>query len=424
MQKIIKIGLLGLGTVGGGVFKTIENLKNVKIEKIAVGNITKKRDIEGLTPEMLTTDGFEIVNNPEIDVVVELIGGIHPAYEYIKTAISNKKHIVTANKELIAKHGEELFELAKENNVSILFEAAVAGGIPIITPIKTTLAGNKIEKVAGILNGTTNFILTKMEKEKAEFSAVLAEAQKLGYAEADPSGDVQGFDAGYKIAILAALAFNKRIDVTSVYKEGIDKISPIDIEYADAFGYKIKLIALAQQDEDGEVDVRVHPMLVSKKLPIAHIDEVMNAVVIAGHPVGQVMFSGPGAGEFATASSVIGDIMAIAEELPHTQNVLPMMRCRHEENAVHKDINETLNKYYIRLNTNDIPGVIGELGTICGKNKINLSTILQKEIKDDGTACIVLLTALSKEDNLQNAVEEFRKNKHIKDVKNVIRVMD
>jgi len=424
MNNKINIGLLGLGTVGSGVYKVLQNFENINITKIAVSNINKKRNIEGLNTDLLTDNAESIVNNPEIDILVETIGGINPAYDLIKTAINNGKHIVTANKELIAKHGKELFSLAKERNVVILYEAAVAGGIPIIMPIKTALAANKITKIAGILNGTTNYILTKMDQEGAEFETVLKEAQELGYAEQDPTGDVQGYDAAYKISILASIAFNKRIDVNNIYREGIDKITPVDIEYAQEFGYKIKLIALAQNEEGNRTDVRVHPMLVSEKHPLAHINGVLNAIVLDGKPVGQVMFSGPGAGEFPTASSAVGDVLNIANELTYTRNPLPMMRCRHEEDSIPINIEETRNKYYINVNAYNTPGVIGELGLICGRNNINLSSIIQKGILKDGSAMVVMLTEAALEKNLNKAIAEIKNLAATKKIYNVLRVMD
>ena len=310
MNKL-KIGLIGLGSVGCGVYKTIQNIDNVEIVKIAVKNINKPRSVE-VPREMLTDNPYDVVNDPSIDVVVELIGGVEPAYDYISTAIKNGKHIVTANKELLAKRGEELFKIAEENNKVILYEAAIAGGIPIIMPIKTILAGNKINRIEAIVNGTTNYILTKMDVQGASYESVLKEAQELGYAEADPTGDVEGFDAAYKIATLASITFQQRIKIENVYREGITKIRAQDMHAANDLGYKIKLIASAYLDENGLADVRVHPMLVSKKSTLAHIDYVTNAVAISGHPIGNIVLSGPGAGEFPTASSVVGDILAIA----------------------------------------------------------------------------------------------------------------
>ena len=269
MNKL-KIGLIGLGTVGCGVYKTIQNIDNVEIVKIAVKNINKPRSVE-VPREMLTDNPYDVVNDPSIDVVVELIGGVEPAYDYISTAIKNGKHIVTANKELLAKRGEELFILSEEYNRVVLYEAAIAGGIPIIMPIKTILAGNKINRIQAILNGTTNYILTKMDVDGASYEDVLKEAQELGYAETDPTGDVEGFDAAYKITTLSTIAFKKRIKIENVYREGITKIRKEDMAKANEFGYKIKLIATATIDENDNADVRVHPMLVSKDSMLAHI---------------------------------------------------------------------------------------------------------------------------------------------------------
>lgn len=272
-KKYIKIGLIGLGTVGSGVFKTLQDSDFVKVTKIAVKNINKPRNIEGLDRALLTDDPYEVVNS-DADIVVELIGGIEPAFDLIKTAIENGKHIVTANKELLAKRGEELFNFAEAHNKVVLYEAAIAGGIPIIMPIKTILAGNKIDHIEAILNGTTNYILTKMDVDGASYDDVLKEAQALGYAEADPTGDVEGFDAAYKITTLATLAFRQRIKVENVYREGITKVRAEDMKAANDLGYKIKLIASARLDENNRADVRVHPMLVSKSSTLSHIDYV------------------------------------------------------------------------------------------------------------------------------------------------------
>lgn len=417
MENKLKIGLIGLGTVGCGVVKTLCAFPQIEIVKAAVRNLNKKRDVE---VRCITDDPFEIVNDPEIDVVVEVAGGVNPAFDLLKTAIKNKKHIVTANKELLAKHGAELFDLANEYNVAILYEAAVAGGIPIIMPIKTTLKGNKFKKVAGILNGTTNYILTQIEEKGISYQECLKEAQELGYAEADPTGDVEGFDTMYKIATLANITFNKRIDVTKIHREGITNISAQDIKFADELGYKIKLIALAQ-DNDGQIDVRVHPMLVSKSRVISGINNALNAVLLEGFPVGQVMFTGPGAGEFPTASSVVGDILAIDAEFGKCETILPMTRCHHREMAVQTDILDTKNSYYISITAPNAMGVIGVIGTACGKNKINISSVLQKGTQKDGTAQIIVITEECSERDIQNAIEELKKQS-IK-INNLIRVM-
>lgn len=405
MEKKIKIGLIGLGTVGSGVFKTLKNFDYIEVVKIAVRNINKPRNIEGLDNSILTDNPYDVVNNPEIDIVAELVGGLNPAFDLIKTAIENGKHIVTANKELLAKRGEELFEIAEKNNKVILYEAAIAGGIPLIMPIKTILAGNKINKIEAIVNGTTNYILTKMDVDGASYEDVLKEAQELGYAEADPTGDVEGFDAAYKIATLATITFHKRIKIEKIYREGITKIRSADMKAANDLGYKIKLIASGKIDEQGNADVRVHPMLVSKKTTLAHIDYVTNAVHLSGHPVGSITLSGPGAGEFPTASSVVGDILAICAELGKSDYILPMMRCKDEEDAKMIDISQTENKYYLSITARNNMGVIGKIGTICAQNNISLASIVQKRISDDNTAEITVITEVASEASMQNAIK-------------------
>lgn len=407
MEKKIKIGIIGLGTVGSGVFKTLKNFDNVEVVKIAVRDINKPRNIEGLCNSILTDNPYDVVNDPEIDIVAELIGGVEPAFDLIKCAIANGKHIVTANKELLAKRGEELFAFAEENNKVILYEAAIAGGIPLIMPIKTILAGNTIDKIEAIVNGTTNYILTKMDTEGASYDDVLKEAQELGYAEADPTGDVEGFDAAYKIATLATIAFKKRIRIENIYREGITKIRPQDMKAANDLGYKIKLIASGRIDSEGKADVRVHPMLVSKKTTLAHVDYVTNAVALSGHPVGNIMLSGPGAGEFPTASSVVGDILAICAEFGKSDYILPMMRCKHCEDAIMIDIAQTENKYYLSINAGNSIGVIGRIGTICAQNNISLASIVQRHILDNNTADITVITENASEQALRNAISQI-----------------
>ena len=422
MENKTKIGLIGLGTVGSGVFKTLKNFDNIEVVQIAVKNKNKKRNIEGLDENIITDNAYDVVNNPEVQIVAELIGGIEPAFDLIKTAIKNGKHIVTANKELLAKYGEELFNFAEEHNKVILYEAAIAGGIPLIMPIKTILAGNKINKIKAILNGTTNYILTKMDIQGASYADVLKESQELGYAEADPTGDVEGYDAAYKITTLATIAFNQRIKIENVYREGITKIRPEDMKAANEMGYKIKLIASAEINRDGKADVRVHPMLVPKTKTLAHIDYVTNAVSLSGHPVGDVTLSGPGAGEFPTASSVVGDILAIASEIGKTDYILPMMRCRHTKNADMIDISLTENKYYISITTQNSMGVIGRIGKACEENNISLASIVQKEVAEGNCADITVITELCREMDMQNAIKTFNNDPAITKVNNMIRV--
>ena len=418
MDKL-KIGLIGLGTVGSGVYKSLKEFDNVEIVKIAVRNISKPRSVE-VPMEMLTDNPYDVVNNPSIDVVVELMGGVDPAWEYIKTALENGKHIVTANKELLAKKGEELFNLSEKQNRVVLYEAAIAGGIPIIMPIKTIMAGNKINKIQAILNGTTNYILTKMDVDGASYEDVLKESQELGYAETDPTGDVEGFDAAYKITTLGTIAFNSRIKFENVYREGITKIRKEDMKNANELGYKIKLIASATIDENNNADVRVHPMLVSKKNMLAHIDYVTNAVAMSGHPIGNVVLSGPGAGEFPTASSVIGDILAIAREWKTTEYLLPMMRCHHHSLANPIRIEDTYNRYYFSIIAPNAIGVIAKIGSICANKNISLSSILQKGVSENNTAEITVITEKCLEKSIKEVIAELDGC----EVSSLIRVME
>ena len=418
MSKL-RIGIIGLGTVGSGVYKTLQEMDDIEIVKIAVKNLNKPRSVDVPT-SMITDNPYDLVNDPSIDVVVELIGGVNPAWDFISTAIKNGKHIVTANKELLAKKGEELFNLAEEHNRVVLYEAAIAGGIPIIMPIKTILAGNKIRKIHAILNGTTNYILTKMDTDGASYEDVLKEAQQLGYAETDPTGDVEGFDAAYKITTLATIAFKKRIKIENVYREGITKVRREDMAKANEFGYKIKLIATATIDENDNADVRVHPMLVSKDSMLAHIDYVKNAIAISGHPIGDIVLSGPGAGEFPTASSVVGDILSIKAEFGRTDYMLPMMRCNHHSTAKPVKIEDTFNKYYISITAPNAIGVIAKIGTICASKNISLSSILQKGVSSDNTADITVITEKAQERLIREVVNELKDCT----VNSIIRVAD
>lgn len=414
----LKIGLIGLGTVGQGVVKVLSKYDNIEIISCAVKNLNKKRDVE---VKNLTDNPMEIANNPNIDVVVEVAGGTN-IKDTLLCAIKNKKHIVTANKELLAKYGAELFDAARENNVAILYEAAVAGGIPIIMPIKTSLKANDFSSVAGILNGTTNYILTKMEEENLSYEDCLKKAQELGYAETDPTNDVEGFDSKFKIAILANIVFNKRIDINKIYNEGITKISSLDIQIANELGYKIKLIAQAKRIQNSdELDIRVHPMLIKKQEAISEIKNATNAVLLTGFPVDNVMFVGPGAGEFPTTSSVVGDILSIKSEYLNKGQILPMTICHHKEYASQIQIEETVNCYYLRIEAKNKLGIIGAIGCACEKYGINLSSVVQKGINQNGSATILVVTEESKEKNINEMISMLENSGDIK-VVNKIRV--
>lgn len=407
------LGIIGLGTVGTGVVQLLQGNPNFEIRRIAVRDLSRKRETE-LTGCQLTTDPMELVNDPEIQVIIEVAGGISPVGEVLKQAICAGKHIVTANKALIATHGPELFALAREHGVSILFEAAVAGGIPLISTLQRGLQANQIRRVAGIVNGTTNYILSRMEREQLPFAEALAAAQAAGYAEADPTDDIEGHDVSYKIAILAALAFHHPVAVDQIYRQGITQITDLDIRLAADFGYRIKMIGLAQPaetpegGESGLLDVRVHPMLIPLNHPLAGVDGVNNAIFITGSAVGEIMLFGPGAGRMPTASAVVGDLINLAGtlDLPGsaryfappvftgTSRILP--------------IEETENSYYIRLQTQDIPGVIGRLGTAFGNHRVSLHSITQKGVATDGSATIIMLTHRVREKQVLAALDEIR----------------
>lgn len=421
-MKPLKVGIIGFGTVGTGVYNLLKSFDDITVKKIAVKNINKKRDIEDT--KLLTSDPYEIVNDPEIDVVIEVAGGTDPVFDILKTAVKNKKHIVCANKELLAKKGNELFSCAKENNVVILYEAAVAGGIPIIMPVKTILCANKINKIAAILNGTTNYILTKMAEQHLSYETALKQAQELGYAETDPTGDVEGYDAAYKISILSTISFGKRVDINKIYREGITKITAQDILWADELGYKIKLIALGQVLENGKIDVRVHPMLVPASNLLSKINNATNSIMLSGYPVGNLVLTGPGAGAEPTAGSVVGDLLVLASELETSDFPLPQTVCRHTEDADQIDIGDTVNEYYIAINVSNNPGVIGLIGTVFGRNNINISTIMQKGTKTDNTASVIVITEKSKESDVQNGIRELLKYEDVKCIDNLLRVMN
>ncbi|HKQ80508.1 MAG TPA: homoserine dehydrogenase [Blastocatellia bacterium] len=417
------LGIFGLGTVGTGVVTLLGGNPQFDVRAIAVRDRNKPRDID-LSQFEITSDPFKLADDPKIEILVEVAGGVDPAYEVIKRAISNGKHVVTANKELIAKHGPEIFDLTNRHNVTIFFEAAVGGGIPLISTLQRGLQANRISRVAGIVNGTTNYILTKMERELKSFAEALVEAQAAGFAEADPTDDVEGRDVAYKIAILSSLAFQVPIEVENVYRQGITAISDLDIKLAAEFGYRLKMIGLAQPGDEHHtsLDVRVHPMLVPRHHPLAGIEGVNNAIFIKGNAVGEIMLYGPGAGRFPTASAVVGDIINLASalklpdfasyfQLPISSQVCEIF-----------PIGETINAYYIRLETEDTPGVIGNLGHAFGEHGVSLHSVLQKHVADDA-ATIVLLTHQVKEKQAQAALAEISEQPTTRQIGVVLRVL-
>jgi homoserine dehydrogenase len=424
----IHVGLIGLGTVGTGVYKLLSGHANIVIDTIAVRDSSKKRDVEGLASTQITENPFQVVRHPDTHVVIEVMGGVEPALELIKEALRNKKHVVTANKELIARFGPELFVLAQENNVRILFEGAVAGGIPIIMPLKLSLAANDIQEIAGILNGTTNYILTKMSQDGLDYETALKQAQELGFAEADPTNDVEGFDSAYKIGILSSIAFKKRVDPAKIYRKGITNITAVDIENARSLGFAIKLIGFAQPAQDADthqtaLDIRVHPMLIPLDHPLASIHNEYNAVWVKGNAVGSVMFYGRGAGELPTASAVCGDVLAITNDLSQGNDPIPAMAMGCYEEAPLLPITETRNRYYIRLNTNDVPGVIGNLGNACGDSGVSLESVMQRGAIADGTASIVLVTHEVYEKQMRSALDRIVNQESTRSIGCTLRVL-
>lgn len=426
MKDTINIGIIGFGTVGAGAVAILtENSASIqrkvgsalRIKKIADLDITTPRPVS-IDPSILTTNVDEIINDPEIDIVVETIGGVRPAGSFIRRSLESGKHVVTANKELLAKEGSSLLPLAAELKRDLMFEASVGGGIPIIRPLKSCLAGNEILEVKGIVNGTTNYILTRMAAEGLNFADVLPEAQAKGYAEANPTADVEGHDAAYKISILASIAFTSRVDVTKVYSEGITRISSEDMQYADALGYVIKLLAIAQRI-DGAMLVRVHPTFIPKSHPLANVNDVFNGIFVRGSAVGEVMFYGRGAGSMAAGSAVVGDVIDIARNINFEATSRVSCTCYDQRAMLSMD--SVRCKNYIRVRTEDKPKVLASMATAFGDNDVSIESVLQK-VLPDSTAEVVWLTHEADEPNTRRAVESIRALPVVKEVSSWIRV--
>ncbi|PLY01917.1 MAG: homoserine dehydrogenase [Desulfuromonas sp.] len=413
----IKVGLIGFGTVGTGVVKIFQ--KNAEIirerlggdvvlAKIADLDITTDRGVD-VAPGILTTDVEEVISNPEIDIVVELIGGYEPAKTFMLKAIANGKHIVTANKALLAVHGSEIFEAANRQGVAVMFEAAVGGGIPIISAIKENLCPNRFSTVLGILNGTCNYILTKMTTEGSDFAPVLKEAQDLGYAEADPTFDIEGVDTAHKIALLSAICFGTQIDFSQVYSEGITKISALDIKFAEQLGYQIKLLAIGKNHGD-QIEVRVHPTMIPLSYQLAEVDGVFNAVRMNGDFVGPVLLYGQGAGMEATAAAVMGDVMAIARDQQAGSGLrTPVMGYVADsiKQLPIKAMGEIACHYYLRFTAVDQPGVLAAIAGCLGEHNISIQSMIQPERHESDSVPIVLMTHAAKEADINAALEKI-----------------
>ncbi len=426
----VKLGILGLGTVGTGTVQLLQDavgrhplLQEIEIYRVGVRSPNKSRDVQ-LPSAVITTDLESIVNDPAVDIVVEVMGGLEPARSLILQAIKNGKHVVTANKAAIARFGAEIFTAANQAGVYVMLEAAVGGGIPVIQPLKQALSVNRIHTVTGIVNGTTNYILTRMQTEGSEFGDVLADAQRLGYAEADPTADVDGLDAADKIAILASLAFDGRINLQDVYCEGIRQVSKTDITYAEKLGFVIKLLAIAKQAKDTtQLSVRVHPTLVPKAHPLASINGVYNAILVEGEPIGQVMFFGPGAGAGATASAVTSDILNLVAALKsNTTAPNPLLTCRHEGYSQIAPISDLLTRFYARFLTKDQAGVIGQLGTCFGNHGVSIESIVQTGFQGE-LAEIVVVTHDVREGEFRQALAEIKSLPAIDSIPSILRVL-
>ncbi len=422
----INIGILGLGTVGSGVVSILQRHGDLlaqragtrlHLKRIATRSPHKLRSVQ-VDPALVTADVEQVLGDPDIHIVAELIGGVEPAREYVLRALGSGKSVVTANKELIAKHGREIFSLAREKNVDVLCEGSVGGGIPLLKPLRESLIGNRVESVMGIVNGTTNYILTQMTRYGREFEDVLAEAQQLGYAEADPGADIDGWDATYKLAILSDIAFSVPVVPEQIFREGIRKITARDIQYARELGFVIKLVALGSRDKAGSVELRVHPALLPTSHPLANVHDVFNAVLVHGDATGDVMFYGRGAGSEPTGSAVVADLVEAARNFGcdargRLNDVLEEARIR--------EFGEVATRFCVRMQVEDRPGALGQIALVFGAQGVSLESIVQKH-SDGASAEIVWMTHRTTQSAMTASLDEFEKLEAVREVSSVLRV--
>jgi len=423
-MKTLKVGMLGCGVVGSQIARLLVENKsdltsragaNLELVKVAVKNINTKR--EGISSNLLTDDAKSVVNDPEIDLIIEVIGGISPAKELILAAIKNGKSVVTANKALLAQAGAELYTAADNANVDLYYEAAVAGAIPILRPLRESLVGDQVHRIMGIVNGTTNYILTKMDESGTAFDDALKQAQSLGFAEADPTADVEAIDAASKAAILAGLAFHSRVSDSDVYREGITKITANDVKVAKAMDMVIKLLAIAELTPEGEISVRVHPALISRNHPLASVRESFNAVFVEAKSAGQLMFYGKGAGGEPTASAILGDIVAVARH--KVSGGIGPKESDYADLKIAK-IGQTKTRYLIRLNVADKPGVLESVAHVFASHGVSIQTVRQTGAGDK--AELIVMTHSSTESALSETVKDLSKLPAVTDVASVLRV--
>lgn len=429
-KQSIGIGLMGLGVVGGEVARVLTDRAQVLAEQAGCPLVLRKVKVlpqdlsrpraQEMGPQFFTTEADEFFAEPDIDIVVEAIGGESPAYEYLVRAISGGKYVVTSNKELVAKHGAELQALAQQHGVSLRCEASVGGGIPLIAPFQYDLVANRISGIYAIINGTTNYILTQMAKQGVDFPLALKKAQELGYAEANPENDIEGIDATYKLAILASLAFRGQVQPEDIYHEGISRLGSRDFRYAQELGYAIKLLAIAKLD-DKSIEVRVHPVFIPEDSLLAKVDGVYNAVLVEGDLVGRVLFFGKGAGPQPTASAVIADVVSAARDI--LIGASGRAGWRLEPGKVIKPVSEIETRYYMRMNVADHPGVLAQISTVLGEHLISISSVIQKEADSLAqTAEIVIMTHPAREAAVQQAVKELKHLAVVREINNFIRV--
>ncbi|MGL4873749.1 MAG: homoserine dehydrogenase [Clostridium sp.] len=429
-MKKVKIAILGLGNVGRGVWMILNSNRDeivkrsgyeIEVAKVLVRDKEKSRGVD-IDESLLTTNFDEILNDDSIKIVIEVMGGIDPAKDYLLKCIEKKKHIVTANKMLIASNGDEIFEKADEMGTMFQYEASVAGGIPIIQGINESLTANKVEEMYGIINGTTNYILTKMEVEGLSFDVALKEAQEMGYAEADPTSDIEGYDAQYKLSILSSLAFGTKINIENVYREGITNIRSIDMKYAKEFGMVIKLLAIVK-DKKGKLEMRVHPTMIPKNHPLANVYDSFNAVLVKGNAVGDLMFYGRGAGDLPTGSAVVSDMITILKNNIDLDNINPVVKNNLWDKKF-RDMRGVKSKYYIRTRVYDEPGVLGKITTIFGDSSVSLRSVIQRDVDKDGAVTLVLVTHYTKESQIIEAIDEIYELSSVKKIDNIIRIED
>lgn len=428
-MRTINVGLIGLGTVGSGVVEIFDrhaehfrSRAGVDIQLTAFADRDEQRFTDlGLPTEACHTDWRPVVDNPDIDIVIELIGGTGVAHDVVVAALDAGKSVVTANKALMATHGKEVMDHAASHGVDIAFEASVGGGIPIIGPLKHSLTSNQITEVMGIVNGTTNYMLTRMAEDGLDYDTALAEAQDLGYAEADPTADVDGLDAAAKIAILASIAFNSRVTLDQVPAEGIRELTPGDIEYAAEMGYAVKLLAIASRN-DGAVDVRVHPTMIPMRHPLARVDAVYNAIYVVGDSVGETMFFGEGAGSLPAASAVVGDVIEVARHA--AKDCLGLVGCTCSEQLPVRDITELETRYYIRLEVENQPGVLAATSQVFGEHGVSLASVIQKSGGEAPDAEIVYVTYEASERAVRDALAEIEALDVVNAIGSIIRVED